>query len=554
VHDETLKALREKGSELVFGVTAAVGADVDGLVSNLETKLPFYGYEARSIRLSSFLESIDSTWLRVKLAASPEFDRIWTHMDAGDAVRKETNCDEALALWAIASVNAGRKDVALEKEPLGKRAHILRTVKHPDEVRVLREVYKSGFYLIALHTPEKDRIERLMTLDGMSNEDARRLIHRDQGDNEPSYGQHTRDTFQMADVFVPPGPTMGKSLVRFLDLIFGSALETPTRDEHAMFMAYSASLRSADLSRQVGAVLRKDGIGIVGTGCNDVPAPGGGLYWSDDAEFDKRDLNFPRKGGGPGGHDSNDRHKRDIAADVVKRVHDDVADAVERIYKECAKQIAIGGGHAYADEHVRLVAAQEMASLDRTLRASLLKSRVFDITEFGRAVHAEMEAILSCTRSGISTRGATLLCTTFPCHNCAKHIVDAGIRRVVYIEPYPKSQAMDLHRDSIMLDESFSVGTTPSENWGSERNNIEPARPVAFQPFIGIGPRRFVDLFSMHLSSGLPLRRKDKETGDAVSFDRAQSSVRVPMSTSSYMEREDRLVTTVIAQLMETSK
>ncbi|MDN3612645.1 hypothetical protein QWZ16_23945 [Vibrio ostreicida] len=26
----------------------------------------------------------------------------------------------------------------------------------------------------------------------------------------------------------------------------------------------------------------------------------------------------------------------------------------------------------------------------------------------------------------------------FPCHNCAKHIVASGIKRVVYVEPYPK--------------------------------------------------------------------------------------------------------------------
>ena len=44
--------------------------------------------------------------------------------------------------------------------------------------------------------------------------------------------------------------------------------------------------------------------------------------------------------------------------------------------------------------------------------------------------HAEMEALLSCARSGVSTRGATLYSTTFPCHNCAKHIIAAGVARV----------------------------------------------------------------------------------------------------------------------------
>ena len=76
---------------------------------------------------------------------------------------------------------------------------------------------------------------------------------------------------------------------------------------------------------------------------------------------------------------------------------------------------------------------------------------ILDITEYGRAVHAEMEALLSCGRSGVSTRQCTLYTTTFPCHNCAKHIVASGISRVVFVEPYPKSLANDLHSDAIFL-------------------------------------------------------------------------------------------------------
>lgn len=74
----------------------------------------------------------------------------------------------------------------------------------------------------------------------------------------------------------------------------------------------------------------------------------------------------------------------------------------------------------------------------RTL--GLRGSRLTNLTEFVRAVHAEMEALLSSTRIGVSTRRAILYCTTFPCHNCAKHIIDAGVKRVVYIEPYAKSK------------------------------------------------------------------------------------------------------------------
>ncbi|HEX7837241.1 MAG TPA: hypothetical protein VF469_07240 [Kofleriaceae bacterium] len=97
---------------------------------------------------------------------------------------------------------------------------------------------------------------------------------------------------------------------RFLRVIFGAVDETPTPDEHAMFLAYASSLRSADLSRQVGAVLWKDHVGVVGAGCNDVPSPGGGLYWPGPA--DQRDHAL--------GHDANERHKRAIANEVAGHV------------------------------------------------------------------------------------------------------------------------------------------------------------------------------------------------------------------------------------------
>ena len=79
---------------------------------------------------------------------------------------------------------------------------------------------------------------------------------------------------------------------------------------------------------------------------------------------------------------------------------------------------------------------------DLTGKGGALKdAAVMDLTEYGRVVHAEMHALCDAARLGKAIKGATLYCTTFPCHNCTKHILAAGIRRVVYIEPYPKSLA-----------------------------------------------------------------------------------------------------------------
>ncbi len=51
-------------------------------------------------------------------------------------------------------------------------------------------------------------------------------------------------------------------------------------------------------------------------------------------------------------------------------------------------------------------------------------------------LHAEANAISKIAKSGNSSDGATLYVTTSPCIECAKLIIQAGIKRVVYAEPY----------------------------------------------------------------------------------------------------------------------
>ena len=70
--------------------------------------------------------------------------------------------------------------------------------------------------------------------------------------------------------------------------------------------------------------------------------------------------------------------------------------------------------------------------------------------------------------------------TTFPCHYCARHIVSAGIDEVQYIEPYPKSQAIGLHRDSIEP-EKVDYWIPPSKVTGKENPPIR--KKVLFHLF-----------------------------------------------------------------------
>ena len=83
-------------------------------------------------------------------------------------------------------------------------------------------------------------------------------------------------------------------------------------------------------------------------------------------------------------------------------------------------------------------------------------------------------------------------------------IVAAGIQRVVYIEPYPKSLVNELYPDSIEVDAAHVRDTH-----------------VNFEPFVGVAPRRYLDLFSLG-----EMERKDK-LGKIREWDRSIASPRL---------------------------
>ena len=66
--------------------------------------------------------------------------------------------------------------------------------------------------------------------------------------------------------------------------------------------------------------------------------------------------------------------------------------------------------------------------------------------ELCRSVHAEANAITKLARSGNNSDQATLYVTASPCIECAKLIIQAGIRRVVYAEQYRLTDGIDLLR------------------------------------------------------------------------------------------------------------
>jgi deoxycytidylate deaminase len=267
---------------------------------------------------------------------------------------------------------------------------------------------------------------------------------------------------------------------RFLDLLFGSKIISPLRDEYGMYLAHAAALRSSSLARQVGAAILSSHAEVLAIGTNEVPRAGGGQYWQDETPDERDHVR---------GYDSSDAIKTEIMAEVFQQLESGWDTLSPEVRDQRVAEAILG----------------------------LKNARVMNLTEFTRAVHAEMEALSAAGRVGVSVRGAVLYTTTFPCHGCAKHVVVAGICRVVYIEPYPKSLAMDLHNDSIALEEG-----------------LETKDKVRFEPFVGVAPRRYTDLFSATTREGIRLRRKDA-SGKVIE---GELRLRISMADSTYMQRE----------------
>src|SRR6185369_1320041 len=263
-------------------------------------------FEAKTIRLSGFLQEIVFSSAEVDSQGSSESERLAASMDAAKRVRQLTQRADILALFAVALMNQARGD---RQQPLRRRAHILRSLKHPDEVQTLRQIYGEGFFLIGVYSSEKERLRYLQKEAAVPETRALELIHRDQEEADP-FGQKTRDTFHLADVFISLQQEPTQALQRFLDLLFGHPYITPTADESAMFIAYSSSLRSASLSRQGGAVVTSEEGEVIAVGANDVPCFGGGLYWPDAA--DQRDHEWS--------YDSHAKRRGEIILDVMRRL------------------------------------------------------------------------------------------------------------------------------------------------------------------------------------------------------------------------------------------
>ena len=481
------------GTDVIIGWVAPVGTNLDHLVEHLDAFLKQRSYTTDTVKVVNFTrETSYVTAAQPNFFDSPSYyERTRFRQEAGNKLREQSGC-AVLAAYAVREISQFR-----QRNKNERRAVHVRSLKHPEEALLLRRTYGSAFFLVGVHGQYETRFHFLKN-QCESADLARDLMRHDEYEENP-FGQRTREVFELCDGYIEFGRNATIELDRLFNIYFGALDEAPRIEEYGMAMAFQASFASRDLARQVGAAIVNESGDLLATGRNDVPRSGGGLYSKTDG-IDVSDyaLDF----------DMGEKYRESLMLEIADQIEKgafesyglmELAEHRRRI-EQRGKTLDQTKAHKLY-ERLRKIRRQR---IKRLLRQTSMR----EIVEFGRSVHAEMDALLTCLRNGKSVTTATIFTTTFPCHNCARHIVASGLKRCVYVEPYPKSKALELHSDSISCPAMERIVMFNSE--GEVVNTCQESEKVSFHPLVGVAPRRFWEFFALRTPEGAKVERKKR--------------------------------------------
>jgi len=346
------------------------------------------------------------------------------------------------------------KVISLLSFEAGHKVFIVDALRNPYEVLFLRERF-NNFYLISVYADRKVRFcRKKKEFPEMSWEDFEKNDERDQGkyskDQKALYSQNVTACSRLADIAInnyvaeeiPIAENLSnnkkeckkkkilsdnkikkyslqefwRKIIRALALIIDKGCTKPNDDEHLMNQAYAMAMKSNCISRQVGAVIvDKDGY-IIGAGWNDV-----GEGHISCGLIEVKDLKSGRFS----------KYMKIIEKGIINE---------NDIFKIDGKELH--------PEHC--ICFREKISLsillknikDKEVYKKINEDDINDILvkqhENCRALHAEENAILQCSRrGGMGLDGGRIYVTTFPCPLCAKKIMQVGIKEVIFDDPYP---------------------------------------------------------------------------------------------------------------------
>lgn len=325
------------------------------------------------------------------------------------------------------------------RENGGHRRVVIDSIRNSAEAIYLRERY-SGFYLVAIHdensiTHLKSKVQKLYEHHGYPSDIVdlfyKSLLKLDKVESEQDdfekgifSSPDTDRVIERAEIHIQniwgslilngeeSMQYMAEQWIRYAALILHPGLVTPTTAERCMAVAYTAKLNSGCLSRQVGAAItNKDG-SVRSIGWNEVPHGQvscslrtiDGIEQTDECarcSFSEFEMmgNIKYKDGKTFIEKLKDDFGPDLSA-VPAQLHG-------LPFSYCFKSLH----NLYEGE----------------------KNQVFT-----RSLHAEENAIIQMSKyGGEALKDGIIYVTASPCELCSKKLYQIGVRKIVYIDPYP---------------------------------------------------------------------------------------------------------------------
>lgn len=292
----------------------------------------------------------------------------------------------------------------ISKSP--EKNYVIESIRNPAEIKYFRDKYPE-FILIGVFADYDIRWERVKHQYSGSKDSFDVDEQKDQGSFEPVYGQKISDCFFESDLILSNNEhiscdgqntaynDMRDKIKGYLMALRDPSNSNPTLKETLMAAAYTSGRRSRCTKRKVGAVIADKYDRIISSGFNGVP----------------RGLQECRSLFG--------RCYRDIKRnDVAESICSGISCKTVSIKPEDIRK------------HIKLL-------------------------EHCRALHGEESAILNLVGRGVDLTNSTIYVTTYPCNLCANKIVQVGIKKVVYFEPYPVEEAKRIFKDAQVVSEPF---------------------------------------------------------------------------------------------------
>lgn len=401
--------------ELVIALCGGAGVCFDVMHSKLVAKFLEHGFEVIPIHV--FDECIEPASKHLNISSEFAPTSLRFKMDLGNQVVKHFNSADYIGALIVEAIHRKR-----QQSKKNQRVFIINSIKREAELSLLQSIYGEHMLMLSIFSSHEDRLKRLQTKCKNESE-AKACIDKDEADTDESlkkfnFGQQVQKLFPKAHYFINESET-GKQINRFIDILFDAPYESPNDMEYGMFLARAVAMRSLDVSRQVGAVFVDANHNVLSIGKNHIP------------------------------HGTQPDHIKgcEFNNTKIEKIKDEIeSNAIDRDIKKFCRDI--------------------LEPLDK-------------ITAYYRTVHAEMSAICDAVRRGISLQNSLLYVTTYPCHDCMKHLIDIGIEQVVYIDPYPKSEAEEMFPNSVC-------------NIAKSQKDVKRIECI---PFSGVAPSHYLEFF-----------------------------------------------------------